>query len=309
MPDFTPARIYPTMITPYTQEGHLDLDCVDAIIEYYVRCGSDGVFAVCQSSEMFYLSDEEKITLLKRVVQANAGRLQVVASGHTADDMPTQIRQLTASYEAGAQAVVIVLNRLARQEESEDVVKRNMETLFEALPDAPFGIYECPYPYKRLASPSLLRWVADSGRVQFFKDTCCDVAQLQAKQDAVADTNFRICNANTSTLLPSLRMGMWGYSGVMANMHADLYAALIRLYDAGDARVDDLQDFLTFASLIERQLYPVNAKYKMQLNGVPMNLASRSRDAALWTPTFALEVETLLRLENAWRVELGLPVY
>ena len=309
MPTFTPSRMYPTMITPFTEDNRLDLDRIDAMVDYYASCGSDGLFAVCQSSEMFFLDEAEKAALLKRVLAANAGRMQVVASGHTADDLPTQIRQLAAAWEAGSQGVVVVLNRLAPQEESEDVVKRNMEAIFNALPDVPFGVYECPYPYKRLASPELMRWFAESGRIHFFKDTCCSVDQLQAKQNAVAGTGLKLCNANTTTLLASMRMGMWGYSGVMSNLHADLYAAFFRLYDAKDPRAEVLDAFLATASLIERQLYPVNSKYKMGLNGIPMTLVTRSRDASAWNHTFALEVEALLRVENAWRETLGLPIF
>lgn len=301
------ARIFPTMVTPFTDDDRLDLDAVDALVERFVQKGCDGLFAVCQSSEMFFLSDAEKRTLLRRIIKANNGRLQVVASGHTADDLPGQVRQLSASMEDGAQAAVVILNRLARPDEGEAALIRAMEALLDALPDVPVGLYECPYPYKTPATPGFLRWCAQTGRVGFFKDTCCDIEEIKLRLQAVEGTSLRLFNANTATLLASLRQGARGFSGVMANFHADLYAALLRLHDAADPQADALQDFLTLGALIERQCYPINAKYSLRQRGIPMGLHTRAKDDALWNPTFATEVDALWRTEDTWRSRLGLP--
>ena len=57
--------VYPTMITPYTDENKIDFDAVLGIMDWYFRNGVDGIFAVCQSSEMFFLSFEERLELLR----------------------------------------------------------------------------------------------------------------------------------------------------------------------------------------------------------------------------------------------------
>ena len=152
--------VFPTMITPFTEDHRIDYDAVDALIEYYARCGCAGVFADCQSSEMFYLSEAEKRKLTRHVVDAAKGRMQIVASGHTADDPDEQVRQLADAAEAGAAASVIVLNRVADQDDGESVARRNIERILTALPDVTFGVYECPHPYKRLASCDLMRFMA-----------------------------------------------------------------------------------------------------------------------------------------------------
>ena len=298
--------VYPTMITPFTDENELDLDAVDALMEYYAACGCDGVFALCQSSEIFFLSDAEKRRLMRRVFRANAGRMQLVASAHTAEGIEDQIRQLAMMAEEGADACVIILNRTARRYDTEDMCRRNIERILTALPDVRFGLYECPYPYKRLASPELIRWCAQTGRVVFLKDTSCDVAALKAKEAAARGTALTIFNANTATLLDSLRVGVRGYSGVMANFHADLYRALLALEAARDPRADELQAFLTLASWVEKQLYPVSAKAYRRMRGMNITLHARAQDPSLWNPTFASELEQLYRLESLVRRTLGL---
>ena len=170
--------VFPTMITPFTEDHRIDYDAVDALIEYYARCGCAGVFADCQSSEMFYLSEAEKRKLTRHVVDAAKGRMQIVASGHTADDPDEQVRQLADAAEAGAAASVIVLNRTADQDDGESVARRNIERILTALPDVTFGVYECPHPYKRLASCDLMRFMSETGRIVFLKDTCCDIKTI-----------------------------------------------------------------------------------------------------------------------------------
>lgn len=297
--------VYPTMITPYTDDNRVDLEAAAALVDFYAQNGCDGVFALCQSSEIFFLSDEEKRALMRAVAGANKGRMQLVASAHTAWDIQTQIRQLASMAENGADACVIILNRAAAQDEGEDVVRRNIEALLEALPDLSFGVYECPYPYKRMASTELLRWLARTGRVLFFKDTCCLAGLLAERQEAVAGTPLKLFNANTATLLDSLRQGIVGYSGVMANVHPDLYAALFRLHRAGSPDADGLQGFLTMASWVENRCYPVCAKYYHREFGVPMTLRSRVVQRSAWNATLEAEVRALRGWEERVRQWLG----
>lgn len=68
---------------------------------------------MCQSSEMFYLSLEERVALAKAVVKAAGGRLDVIVSGRVSDSPHEQVRELRAMARTGAQAVVLVTNRMA----------------------------------------------------------------------------------------------------------------------------------------------------------------------------------------------------
>ena len=72
--------VYPTMITPYTKSGEIDYEMAARLVDWYAQKGCRGVFAVCQSSEMAYLSLRERVRLAQTVVDAAAGRLDVVAA-------------------------------------------------------------------------------------------------------------------------------------------------------------------------------------------------------------------------------------
>ena len=55
--------IFPTMITPYNSDGTVDYKTAERYVEWYYKKGCNGVFAICQSSEIFFLSLEERIKL------------------------------------------------------------------------------------------------------------------------------------------------------------------------------------------------------------------------------------------------------
>lgn len=295
--------VWPTMITPYTEDNKIDYDAVLRIIEWYDKQGVTGIFAVCQSSEMFFLDKEERLKLAKFVVENTPKHIGVIASGHVAEKVSDQVEEAKAIIDAGVQSYVFISNQFAAQGEGDEVVRKNIELLIDQIPGESFGIYECPYPYKRLLTPENLKWCANTGRFSFLKDTCCDLEQLQAKLDAVKGTNLKIFNANSATLLESLRMGCAGFSGVMANFHSEMYAWLCENYEKDKEKAELMQAFIGFASVIECQCYPVNAKYHMNLEGVKMSLHCRNRDQAELTSSRKLEVEQLHKMYHHLRKE------
>ncbi len=286
--------VYPTMITPFTEDNKIDYDGVLELLEWYKAKGTDGIFAICQSSEIFYLSFEERLELLKFIMAHKPEGMSIVASGHTSDDLDVQIEEAKAFIETGIDAYVFISNRFAKEDESDDVLLENMNYVANALPDIPLGVYECPYPYKRELSPYVLKKMAESGKYQFIKDTCCSVPKLKEKLEIIKGTGVKLFNANAATLSESIKMGCDGYSGVMANFHPELYSALIKAHKDGDSeKAELLQNLVGYFSVTECQCYPVNAKYYLGLEGLHIGIGSRTRNPAELTESRKLEIDQM----------------
>lgn len=293
--------VWPTMVTPFTAAGKIDFTALEAMVEWYVERGVNGLFAVCQSSEMFHLSLAERTALAKFVKERTAGRIPVIASGHISDSPDEQIDEVRRMTETGVDAVVLVSNRFALPGQSDEVWTRNLEHILSRIPEyTPLGMYECPHPYKRLISDRLMRWLAASGRFLFLKDTSCHVDDIKGKLRSVQGSPLKIFNANAATLLDSLREGASGYSGIMANFHPELYVWLFRNRERDPRQAAQLMNFLGLASVIEYQCYPVNAKYYMQLEGLPIQLHSRTQDMSGLTASKCKEVEQLHALSKEY---------
>ncbi len=301
-----PNGVYPTMITPYTADNKIDYNAVEQLIDWYVKKGVDGIFAICQSSEIFFLSFEERLELLKFIVERAPKNISIVASGHTADDIGTQIEEAKAFVDVGIDGYVFISNRLAKQDEDDSVFLRNVDIFMDEIKDIAFGIYECPYPYKRLMTPETLGELARTGRFTFLKDTCCNPAMIQAKLDAVKGTGLKIYNANSATLLETLRMGCAGFSGVMANFHPELYAWLCKNFEKEPEKAEMVQDVVGFFSVAECQVYPINAKYYLGLEGIDMGYTSRARKMDDFFIGRKYEIEQMHRVTQRVKAQLGI---
>ena len=301
-----PNGVYPVMLTPFTENNEVDYEALGKLIDWYIEKGVNGLFADCQSSEMFFLSLEERVKIGEFVKKHADGRVPVVTSGHISDSLEDQAKELTAIAGTGADAVILLTNRLAKENESDEVWLENLKKLLEMIPkDVPLGFYECPYPYKRIISPELLKWCADTGRFYFIKDTSCDIENMKAKLEVIKGTNLKLFNANTSTLLETLELGASGYSGVMANFHTELYVKLCNIYKENPSKARKIADFLTVASLIERQVYPVNAKFYQKSIGNFNSIMTRTRDIKELNATGILEIQQFVRFNEEFEKTLG----
>ncbi len=264
-----PNGVWPTMITPFQEDGSVDYTSLRRLVDWYINQGAAGLFAVCQSSEMFFLSKEEKIGIAEATVQYASGRVPVICSGHTSDTLEDQIEEMTALAQTGVDAVVLITNRLAGEDEPDRIFIERLEKLIDTLPQGiKLGFYECPYPYKRLISDEVLEYVVHTGRFSFLKDTCCDSERIRNRLAVMKGSDFKLYNANSATLSESIRYGVNGYSGIMANFHPSLYARLVSKQLQYPGSGDDLQNLLGPLSSVEDAWYPLSAKHHLKVQGI-----------------------------------------
>ena len=301
-----PDGAWPTMITPFGPDGAIDYAVLEGLVEWYVERGVAGLFAVCQSSEMFFLSLRERLELARACVRFARGRVPVIASGHVADDPSDQVDEARAMADTGVDAVVLISNLFAGSQEDDEVWKLKLGHFLDRLPEGILlGLYECPWPYKRVLSAEATKFCVESGRFGFLKDTSCRMESIRAKIEIARGSGLKLFNANGATLLDSLRAGAAGYSGIMANFHADLYSWICANHAREPRLAAELQDFLGLSSVIEYQLYPVNAMYALSLEGLPFPLASRRADVRLFSESMRLEVEQLMRQSRTWSARIA----
>lgn len=298
---------WPTMITPFHQNNEIDYEALGALVDWYIENGAAGLFSTCQSSEIFYLSLEERVKLTQFVKKRAAGRVPVIASGHVSYDLNDQAVELNRIAETGVDAVILISNRLAAEGESDDIFIERLGKLLEQLPkDVKLGFYECPFPYKRLLTPKVLKYCISTGRFAFLKDTCCDIEQIREKLAIIKDSGIYLFNANTATLVDSMKAGGTGYSGVMANFQMKLYSWLVKHWQDDPETTDYVQDILTVCSYIEMKNYPANAKCYLNIIGVPMGEAARKGRQSVQDATERLELSQLAHLTKRLEKKLGI---
>lgn len=284
------AGIIPVMITPFGPDGKIDWDGYEALIEWYIDNGSEALFAACQSSEMRFLSLEERVDLSRFAVEKVAGRIPVVSSGHVADSLDDQIAELTAIAETGPDAVILVTNRLAAEMGGAVDVRASFDALLAALPKGvPLGLYECPAPYRRLLSDDEIDFCAQSGRFILLKDVSCDLETVRRRAKITEGSPFLICNANAAIAYPAMQATGAGFCGVMNNFHPDLYRWLQDHGRDHPELAEELSIFLVLSAQTEPMGYPKLAKLYHRRLGTFSGTSSRAVPYDIHEKFWALE--------------------
>ncbi|WP_168118924.1 dihydrodipicolinate synthase family protein [Paenibacillus sp. HB172176] len=287
-----PNGVWPVMLTPFAQDGSVDYNALEQLIEWYIDNGVHGLFAMCRSSDMFQLTRDERIDVVRFVQEKTAGRVSVVASGHVSDSFEEQLKDIEAISEIGVDAVVLITNILAQAEDGEDVWKRNVETILERFPGTTFGLYECPSPFQRLLSPELIKWCGETGRFTFMKECSNNLGQILEKIKAVQGTPLKIYIANNPHLLEAMQAGGHGYSGMQATYQPDLYSWLTNHWNEDAEKAALVQSYLGATCAFEGRQYYIATRYYLQLEGIDITLKSRmNRAVGDFRPTNRREIE------------------
>ena len=272
-----PSGLWPVMITPFTEANAIDYAGLDTLTQFYIKSGSKGLFANCLSSEMYQLTEAERLDLIKGVLRASEGKVPVAATGTLSRDLSVNIDFIKKVYDTGVQAVVLISSLIVLPDEDEDTFRKRLEHILDQTDGIPLGLYECPVPYKRLLSPGLMKWLVSSGRFVYHKDTSCHSPSIQKKREATQGTNLLFMNADTATGLDSLEAGADGLSPISANFYPELYTYLMDEFRA-HGKTDKLTQFHAWLTLMDRTthtFYPYSAKWFLQQRGLAIGTHTR----------------------------------
>ena len=67
------------LVTPFTDDGALDLDSMPAVVEFMLAAGVSGVVAAGTTGEGYALSTQERRDVISSVIATVAGRVPVLA--------------------------------------------------------------------------------------------------------------------------------------------------------------------------------------------------------------------------------------
>ena len=269
--------IVPVMITPFHEDGNIDWGGLEHLTEWYIAHGAQALFAVCQSSEMQFLTLAERRDLATFTAKQVAGRIPVLASGHISDDLSGQAHELSVMADTGIDCLVLVSNRLDPENAGGDKLRDTVDRLKAALPAAlPLGMYECPAPYRRLLTDAEIRYLCDDPRFVFLKDVSCDLDTVRHRMRLARDSALAINNANAAIAHQALKSGAAGFCGVLTNFHPDLYRWLQDEGPSHPELADELAIFLAMAALSEPMGYPKLAKLYHQRLGTFASTFSRA---------------------------------
>jgi len=274
------------MITPFDLKAKVDLDVVSRLIDFYLAAGVKGVFANCLSSEMFSISEDERLQLTRHIVDYVKGAVPVVATGSFGLTIEDKAEFTSRIYDTGIDAAIMITGHFANLEDNNGVLLRNFEKMFSLTGNIPLGMYECPAPYKRIISAETFKTLLSANRLVYHKDTSITHENIKAKLDVLKEmenNSLEFYDAHSPNAMYSLQMGAKGMSSISGNFYPEILVWMCNNANNPDKKeeVKWLQSEITRVDPLIHQAYPMSAKYFLKKRGLPVRTISR---------TFALEL-------------------
>ncbi len=222
------GRVLTAMVTPFTDDGGLDLDGAQQLAEQLVDAGNSGLVINGTTGEAPTTTDAEKAAMVKAVLEAVGSRAKIVA-GVGGYDTAHTVSLARAMREAGADALLAVTPYYNRP--PQEGVRRHFTAVADAT-DLPVVLYDIP---GRTGTPieteTLLR-LAEHPRIVAVKDAKGD---LGGSSRVMAETDLAYYSGEDMLNLPLAAIGAVGAMSVVSHL---VTPALVDLFDAffgGDA--------------------------------------------------------------------------
>lgn len=252
------------MVTPFTDDGRLDLDSVGPLTEHLVGLGNSCLAVSGTTGEATTTTDAEKDALLRAVLEAAGGRLSVLAGVGTADTAHS-IALARAAERAGADGLLLVTPYYSRPSQA------GIAAHFTAVADAtglPVMLYDIPgRSAVPIAADTLLR-LAGHPRIRAVKDATGDVVRAAA---VIAATDLAWWSGADELNLALFAVGAVGAISVVGHVAGARYAAIAAAVSRGDletARRLDHQLGPLVGALMSPGPGAVTAKAALELLGV-----------------------------------------
>ncbi|ADI11178.1 dihydrodipicolinate synthase [Streptomyces bingchenggensis BCW-1] len=241
------GRTAAAMITPFDEDGALDLDGAQRLATHLVdRGGCDGIVVSGTTGESPTTSDTEREALLRAVVEAVGDRARITAGVGTSDTRHT-VELARAAEKAGAHGLLVVTPYYSRP--PQEAVAQHFRTVADAV-GLPVMLYDIPARTgTELATNTLLR-LAEHPRITAVKDSAYNLLKAARVMAATGLAYFSGCDELN---LPLRAIGGAGYVSVVANVAGQQVRAVLDAHDAGDPG-EAARRHLALTPLIERMM-------------------------------------------------------
>ena len=247
------GTVLTAMVTPFGADGSLDLAAAAGLATRLIDSGCDGLVVSGTTGESPTTTDEEKVALLRTVLDAVGDRARVIAGAGTYDTAHS-VALSRACEAAGAHGLLLVTPYYSRPPQA------GLLAHFTAVADAvsiPVLLYDIPSRSVVPIEFDTIRALAAHPNIVGVKDAKGDLA---GGADIIASTGLAYYSGDDALNLPWLAMGATGYISVISHLAAGQLRELMSAFQSGD---------IATARKISVSLTPLYAAMK-RLGGVTL---------------------------------------
>src|SRR5437660_6407975 len=220
------GRLLTAMVTPFRDDGSLDLDAAQRLARRLCDDGSDGLVLAGTTGESPTLSDDEKIELVREVRQAIPDRTVLAGTGTYDTRHSTHLSERAMA--AGADALLCVVPYYSKP--PQEGMVRHFQEIAKAGPVIMYNIQS--RTGVNMTAATTLR-CAETPNVIGVKEASGDLNQM-GFVCAGAPPGFRVWSGDDSYTLPLLAVGGYGVICVVSHLAGGSIRRMIDAFLAGD---------------------------------------------------------------------------
>jgi len=255
------GRLLTAMITPFDQNGEVNVPEAIRIAQFLIERGNDGVVVAGSTGEGNALETGEKLALFTELKKA-LGSSGTVIAGTGGNNTRQSVELSKAAEQCGVDAVLLTVPAYVKP--TQDGMLAHFGAILEAT-TLPAIIYNIP---GRTAANMLPATFAELCRrhanVAGIKESTGDVNQFTAILRGRARPDVTFWCGDDYIYLPSLSIGGYGVISVSGHLVSREIRAMADAFDAGD--VDT-------AARIHHDLAPLNTALFTTTNPIPVKWA------------------------------------
>lgn len=218
------------IVTPFLENGDLDLGSLKKLVEFQIKNGIDGLVPCGSTGEAATLSDEEKKLVIKTMVEQVKKRVPVIA-GAGSNDTKKAVQLSKMAKEAGADALLHVTPYYNKP------TPKGLIAHFQAIADScdlPIILYNVPgRTGSNVTGETTLKIAKQVPQVVGIKEASGNINQIM---DIIkgASKNFSILSGDDVMTFPIMAMGADGIISVASNEIPKQMSMLTKAALAGD---------------------------------------------------------------------------
>ena len=278
------AGLSVAMVTPFTEDGQIDFETLDAQVQFQVEAGTICLCPVGTTGESPTLTHPEHDQVIAAMIKSAGGRVKVMA-GTGSNSTDEAIRLTKAAADNGADAALVVAPYYNKP--TQEGFYRHYRAIAEAV-DIPICVYNIPGRTGKNIEPETIIRLAEIPNITMVKEA---TGSLDQASQIVAETDLTLLSGDDSLTLPLMSIGGRGVISVVGNILPYDMISLIEAFEAGNidaAREWHKKLFPLCRDMLGMSTNPIPIKAAMKLLGrdtgflrMPMCPLSDTEEAAL----------------------------
>ena len=222
------GRVLSAMVTPFDENGALDLDVARDLARWLQAHGHDGIVVAGTTGEAPTLDDDEHLSLIAAVVEAVD--IPVVA-GTGGNDTRHSVHMTREASALGAAGVLVVCPYYNRP--SQAGIAAHFAAVAGAT-DLPVMAYDIPVRTgRKIATPTILELAREVANIVALKDAAGNPGETAAVINS-APAGFEVYSGDDALTLPLLAVGAVGVVGVATHWTGEDHQLMFDLWEKGD---------------------------------------------------------------------------